>query len=295
MQILAQRQRLVRFAMPAFAAFMALLAGCERVIDLDVSQGPRKLIVEARLERILGTVSGAQAIRLSTTSDYFGDETSPPARGAIVQVTDNLNNPSTFTESATPGTYTTDALNVVRGRTYTLHITFEGQQYEATESTRPVAPISRLYFDTPSPGRYSGTDGIRATIDFTDRPGERNYYLWEQYVNGVRQLGPDSTVKMRITATDDGIDGIRVTGLQPYEGINIPPNAAVLVRQVALSESMYRYYTALSDQLANDGSPFAVAPASLRGNVANKTDSARPAGGYFAVAEVSEARAVYKP
>lgn len=272
----------------------ALLSGCERVIDLNLPEGDRLLVVEARLERVLGNISGDQKITLSTTGSYFEPLSPNPARDAVVRVTDSDGVVTNFNESS-PGTYTTHALTVVRNRTYALSIDWNGQHYDATETTQAVPNIRRLYFADPKPGRYSGDEGVRATIDFQDRAGERNYYLWDQYVNGVRQLGPDSTVKLRITATDEGYDGLVISGFQPYEGIIIPAGAGVLLRQIALSEQMYRFYLALSDQVSQDGSPFSVPPSSLRGNVANRTDRARPALGYFYVSEVSEARATYQP
>jgi hypothetical protein len=274
---------------------LVLVGACERVIDLNLTEGDRKLVVEARLERVLSRASNLQTIKLSTTGDYFSGAAPPPATGATVTVTSNLGVVSTFMESAVPGTYSTSALTPARGRTYTLRISYAGQQYEATEATMPVAPIMTLTFRSPVAGRYSGRGGVRATIQFTDRPGERNYYMWDEYVNGVRQLGPDSSVKLHILANDDGYDGLTVKDFQPFEGIDIPARAVVLVRQYALSESIYRYFFALNDQLGTNGSPFSVPPASLRGNVSNLTNRTRPAAGYFLVSEVSEVTATFCP
>lgn len=279
----------IRRLLPLISVVFA--AACERVVDLTVPEGPRLLVVEARLEHVLGSASGTQTIRLTTTSGYFSNAAPPPARGARVRVVDDAGTETLFAESPTPGVYTTTALPVQRGRTYTLLIEYAGEQFEAIESTRTVAPIESLYFDKPKPGRFSGDEGVRATIDFTDPAGERNYYLWDQYVNGVRQLGPDTAFKLRIIAQDNALNGIAVVGFQPYEGIDVPVGSTVLVRQIGLSEAMFRYYFALSDQVGVDGSPFAVPPASVRGNVINRTTRDRPALGYFYVSEVSEARA----
>lgn len=278
-----------RFVVLCVALTTTVMSGCERVVDLDLADGPRRLVVEARLERILNQVSGTQYIKLSTTSPYFSDAIAPPARNATVRVTSSAGDTAIFTETSLAGTYSTNALIVQRNRTYTLHVAFEGQQYEATETTQPVAVIHFLYFDNAKPGRFSGTTGVRATIDFDDPAAERNFYLWDQYVDGVRQLGPDSVFKMRIIAPDDALNGISVTGFQPFEGINIPVGSRVRVRQIGISESMYRYYFALSDQVGVGGSPFSVPPASIRGNVANLTTPTSPALGYFSVSEVSEA------
>lgn len=280
----------MRILIPAVTVL--LLGACERVVDVDVAEGPRRLVVEARLERILGSASGNQSVRLTTTGSYFADALPSAARGAVVRVTDDLGVVSPLTESSAPGVYATNALVVNRGRSYTLRIDFEGQRYEATDRTVTVTPIDSLYFEAPKPGRFSGEGGVRASIDTRDPAGEKNFYLWDQFVNGVRLLGPDSAFKLRIIAPDDAVDGKPVLGYQPFEGVDIPVGATVLVRQIGISEAMYRYYFALSDQVSGDGSIFSVPPSSLRGNVANRTTPSRPALGYFGVSEVGEARAV---
>jgi len=275
---------------------LMLLVGCERVVDLNLPEAPRRLVVEARLERALDFTPQVQSIKLSTTADYFSGEFPPAATGAVVRVTDDLNRIAAFTETPTAGTYRAPASFVVaRGRTYTLSVDFEGQHYGASDSTRQVPRLNNLYFDTPQAGRYSGTDGFRAAINYVDPANVHNFYLWEQFVNGVRQTGPDTLVKLRVIGTDQIYNGRPVDGFQPFEGIDIPLNATVIVRQIAISEAMYRYYFALNDQLAIDGSPFAVPPASVRGNVQNKTNPNLPALGYFYVSEVSARTATRVP
>lgn len=278
--------RLIRI--PALLLLACVFAACERVVDLNLPEAPRRLVVEARLERALDFTPQTQSIKLSTTSDYFSGEFPPPATGAAVSVTDDLNRTTVFTETATAGTYQAPATFVVgRGRTYTLSINWEGQRYVAKDSTRQVPRINSLYFDTPQAGRYSGTEGFRASINFVDPANVQNYYLWEQFVNGVRQTGPDTIVKLRVIGTDQIYNGKPVDGFQPFEGIDIPLDAAVIVRQIAISEATYRYYLALNEQLSSDGSPFAVPPANVRGNVQNTTNIPLPALGYFYVSEVS--------
>ena len=272
-----------------FLPLLLFLAACERVVDLDVSEGPRRLVVEARLERVIGRVNGNQSITLTTTAPYFSDVAPPPATGATVRVTDDAGVTTTFVESA-PGRYTTSQLTIRIGAQYRLTITHEGQTYESTETAKSVAPIDSLYLEAPKPGRFSGTEGVRATIDLVDPPGLGNFYLWDQFIDGVRVLGPDSSFKYRMVAMDDAVDGLTISGFQPYEGIDIPVGSTVLMRQVGLSERMYRYYFAFSDQVSADGSPFAVPPSSIRGNVSNVTDPSRFPLGYFHVADVAGAR-----
>lgn len=268
------------------------LGACEQVVQLDLPEGAKQLVVEARLERVRGAVSGMQRIRLTTTDAYFSNSAPPPARGATVQVTDAAGRSFAFTESsAEPGVYVTTSLEGEVGGRYTLRIDYQGERYETTETLLGVPPIDTLYFAPQNTQSRGGAEGVRATIAFQETGGVRNYYLWDQYVNGVRLLAPDSSFRIRVAGADDGFDGRLVREFQPYDGMVVPSGADVLVRQMSLSETGYRYYRALSDQSTNDGSPFSVPLASVRSNIANITNPSHRPLGYFMATEVAEARA----
>lgn len=276
--------RFIRLVAPLLAV---ALGACERVVSVDAPAGPVRLVVQARLERVLGRASSTQTVRLTTTTSYFDRGAPPSARGATVRVTDETGAVTAFVESS-PGVYTTNALVPVTGRAYTLAIDWNGQHYESTERVLAVPPIDTLYFAPPEFLIGDTKPGPRATIDFRDPRGVSNRYLWEQYVNGTRLLGPDSTMYQPVIGEDQGLDGRRLRRVQPFSDIVIAPGSTVIVRQLALSESLYRYFLALGEQTTNDGSPFAVPASSVRGNIANRTDPSSPPLGYFLATEVSE-------
>lgn len=267
---------------------LPFLAACERVVDVRLSEGERYLVVEGRIERVQGLDLVAQRVKLSTTDAYFSDSAPPPALGATVRVIDDLGGSLEFRPSATePGVYESAPFAAELRRRYTLRIDWEGDRYEGSDTLNPVSPIDSLYFrerNTPAGPR----EGMRATIDTFDPAGERNYYLWDQLVDGIRLIAPDSSFRIRVIANDDLVEGQPVREYQPYSGIPVGAGQRVTVRQIALSEAAYRYYLALSDQVSNNGSPFSVAPASVRGNVANRTRPDHRALGYFMAGEVSE-------
>ncbi|QJR35691.1 DUF4249 domain-containing protein [Gemmatimonas groenlandica] len=273
---------------------LATLGACEKVVELDVADGPVRLVVEGRLESPLEpasvTLLGRQSLRLTTTSPYFSNSPQPPARGAVVTVRDDLGRVVAFPESSTPGTYRTDSLVARAGRTYTLRIEWQGDRYEAVESLSSVAPIDSLYF-MPRPKKDPAIDGLRATIDLRDPPVTRNYYLWDQYVDGERLVSPDTVIRYRVVTNDEFYEGRRVRAYQPFDGRAVRRRQEVLVRQYSISEAVWRYYDALNRQVDGDGSPFGVPPSSVRGNVANLTSPSKPALGYFVASEVSERRA----
>ncbi|WP_434479616.1 DUF4249 family protein [Gemmatimonas sp.] len=159
--------------------------------------------------------------------------------------------------------------------------------YEATERLVEVAPIDTLYFRA-RPNQNAATDGVRATIDLRDPAGTANYYLWDQFIDGVRTVAPDTLVRVRVVTSDELYNGRRVRAFQPFDGIAVRSGQEVRIRQYSISEAMWRYYWALGQQTDGDASPFGVPPASVRGNVANRTRPDARALGYFSVSQVAE-------
>lgn len=264
------------------------LTACERVVDITVPDGPTLLVVDARLEAVQGAPAVVQRVRLTTTDGYFANRVPPAATGATVEIEDNLGTVIPFTEGVgTPGVFTSAALVPTVGRMYTLRITWQGDTYLARETLFPVAPMDSLWFRTRT-SDVGPSEGLRATISFTDAADRRDYYLWDQIVDGRRLVSPDTSSYWRPVSSDDFLDGLEIPSVQPYGGIVVRPGETVTVRQMSISATAYRFYSALNEQTQTDGSPFAVPPAGLRGNVANTTTPSRRALGHFTASEVSE-------
>lgn len=274
----------------ALAGLVITVAGCERVVNISLPEGTKQLVVEARIERVQGDVNGRQLVRLTTTDAYFSNSAPPPARGALVQIADDAGHIVVFAESSTePGAYRTSDLVGETGRRYTLTIDYSGERYQSVETLVPVAPIDSLYFAVTK-NSIGNVDLLRATIDLRDPRGVKNFYLWDQLVDGVRLVSGDSAFRSRAVGADEFQDGHHITAYQPYEAVGLKSGQLVVMRQTGLSEQSYRYYTALSDQTQNSGSPFDVGLTSVRGNVANLTNPSHLPLGYFMAGEVAERR-----
>lgn len=264
-------------------------SGCTRVVDLDLDEGPRLLVVDARVEQ----GEAIQAVRLTTTDQVSSTDLPPAARGAQVELTDELGGRWSLLETA-QGLYEVPLAPRVGG-TYTLSIRWEGQQYRAVAPLPAGPPIDSLYFVYVEKGLAQGDSGYRAVIDYTDPPGVANWYLWELVVNGRRRMIIDPGNRWRVISSDEYYDGGRVVGYQPFDEIVVHPGELVTMRQIAIPESAYRYWFTLFDQTAPGGGPFSTPPASLRGNVANLTDPSHPALGYFLAGQVATRTAVVPP
>jgi len=275
------------------AACAMMLTACERVVDITVPDGPTRLVVEGRVEAVEGRTSGRQQVILTTTAPYFSQAEAPPARGAQVSIADETGRVVPLLESSSaPGHYLTDSLMARVGGRYTLRIRWQGDDYEAVDSVLAVPPIDSLYFTKRTFlgfGRPEDEDTLpRVTIDLRDPAGAGNYYLWDLYVDGQRVMIADSVVRFRAIDTDQYFDGLRVRSYQTHPDKAVRPGQMVLVRQQSLTEQQFRYYRTLNDQMISDGSPFAVPPTSVRGNVANRTRPGLRALGLFLATNVVE-------
>ena len=275
----------------ALVAVVALV-GCERVVEVDIPEGERRLVVEGRIERIKEAPGSSQSIRLTTTDAFFSNAAAPPATGATVAVRDNQGGFFPFAESA-PGVYVTNDLSPDIGIEYALEIEWDGELYAATVLMLAVPPIDSLYFIFEEETVIVEKEGFRATIDYSDPEGVENFYLWEQLVDGVNVIPPDPGNPFNLVSEDEFYDGRSVLGFQANDEVALQPGQRATVRQIALSRQGHDFYFTLFEQNAlGSGNPFSIPPANVRGNVQNLTRPGVPALGFFEAAEVSVAEAV---
>ena len=272
------------------------LGGCERVVDVTVPSSAEQLVVEGRIESVQGRTAPRQEIILSTSAPYFQHERPKPVRDAQVSISDDNGRVTVLRESpASPGRYVADDLVASVGAQYTLRIRWRGDEYAATDSLRPVPPIDSLYLRPRTSGGIGPSDGptagLRATIDTRDPGGVANFYMWDMFIDGVRvDAISDTSTRAPSIDSDQFNDGLLLRAVQPHPATPLRSQQDVLVRQHSLSEQIYRYYRALTEQVNRDGSPFSAPPNPVRGNVANLTRPSVRALGYFMATEVSERR-----
>lgn len=246
---------------------------CEEVIDIEVPSSEPRLVIEASINWFHGTVGNEQEIILTLTSPYF-DSNIPPATGADVSITDSFGNDVLFQEEGETGVYVTDQFTPILGASYKLHINYNGESFEATETMQSVSPIDEVIHEQT--GGLAG-DEIEVKAFYTDPLGMGNAYLFE-----FVEYDPfDLTIGVY---EDKFIDGNQTFAYFSDEDIML--GSQITIRNFGLSPQAYDYLFLLSLQSSNPGGgPFTTQPATVRGNCVNLSDPNNFPFGYFRLSE----------
>jgi hypothetical protein len=258
---------------------------CQEVINIDLEEGEKRLVVEGRVALEKEKSKSIQEIRLTTTDAYFSNSGTPAATGAIVTISDE-NGQSVVLQENEPGVYRSDKLDPAVGIDYTLTIEYAGNVFQAVETLQAVPPIDSIYQVFLEENLFN-EEGIRVQIDYQDPVDDENYYYWEQFKNGVSFIQPNPGTKFSIVGSDELYNGQFVRGRLVDDDVIYTTGDKGVIRQIGLSEFAYRYYFAIFDQEGSRGN-LSAPPAPIRGNIQNITNPDNYALGYFYAAEISE-------
>lgn len=263
----------------AFALIVSL-SSCEEVVDLNLEEGPTRLVIEASIAWVKDTPGNLQQITLSQTSSYY-DSVRPPAPGAVVSITDEQGRVFRFQEEDTPGLYVCAEFIPVLNNGYTLSIWYENNEYRATETLKPVPGISRI--EQAEDGGFTRDQKV-VRLYFMDDADVENYYL-------VAFRSPHTRVP-EIDVLEDRFS----QGNELSDGYNENELAAGEVVEIRLEgiSKMYFNYMSLLFQVAGSGNPFDSTPAMVRGNIVNLTDRDKYGWGFFRLSEVDTATYVFR-
>ncbi|MEY8779735.1 DUF4249 domain-containing protein [Allomuricauda sp. XS_ASV26] len=259
-----------------------VLTACEDVVDIDVQEGPTRLVIEASLDWEKGTEGNYQTIKLSTSTPYF-DTSFQPAIGATVSVLNVNSGTEVLFVDQNDGNYTTTDFEPVIGDTYALTVNYKNEVFTATEKMTPVPEIKEV-FQSRDDG-FNDED-LEVHLVFTDPEAEENYYLFKFLKEG--ELFPAFE-----DAKDEFINGNEIDwwyeieedemdGLTPFE-----PGDTVYISMHGISKSYYEYIKILIEQMGGVGL-FSSTPVALKGNCVNQTKPENQPLGYFRLTEVNK-------
>ncbi|WP_242094986.1 DUF4249 domain-containing protein [Aestuariivivens sediminicola] len=257
-----------------FMLSMSLLS-CEDVIDVALETSEPRLVIDAGLNWFKGTSGQEQHIRLSLTAPFY-DADVPPATGATVYVTDTFNNRFDFIEENGTGSYINDAFIPRIDGLYFLTVIYDDETYTASGQLQSVSPIE--FVEQNNNGGFAG-DETELEAYYTDPLGIENYYLFE-FINTA-----NNTRTLEVY-DDEFTDGNQIFAF--YADENLKANDIVEIRNFGISNQFYEFMNILLQQTDEEqGDPFEVQPATVRGNCINETNPENYPLGYFRLSEAS--------
>ena len=265
--------------------FSFVLVSCEDVIDVNVSEGKTRLVIEASLDWEKGTTGNEQVIKLSKSSPYFQNNSNNAVTGALVKVTNNNTSTEYIFNDENDGTYTITNFTPVINNTYTLEIAYNGETYTGSETLMGVPTINTI-----NQSVEGGFDDelLELNIYYSDPADEENYYLIKYREEG--DLFP-----VLYDLSDEFINGSEIHDFwekEDNEDDNEKPFVAgdkVSIGLYGISKRYYNYIRLLIEQYDNGGNPFSSTPAQIKGNCINTTNVENYPLGYFRVTEVVNA------
>lgn len=257
----------------AIVTLISMIA-CEDVVDIDLDTAAPKLVIDASIKWQKGTSGNEQTIRLTTTGDFYANQT-PIATGATVTVTDGTVI-YIFNEEIGSGNYICTNFNPVVNEEYTLTVIYKGEIYTSTDKLYATPVIEAIEQSTIA--GFGGEDVVQVKFFYQDNGAEDNYYL----------IGfKNSTVSYpEYGVIDDKFfQGNVMFGL--YIDEDLKPNDQLILSLQGISSRYFNYMTKLLNIAGSaGGNPFTTAPATLRGNIVNQTNTDNFPLGYFNLGEI---------
>jgi hypothetical protein len=278
-----------------FAIFLAFfLNSCQDVVDIPLDTANPKLVIDASINWEKGTTGANQTIILSTTTNFY-DKTVPVVSGATVTITNSQNVAFNFIEKPNTGEYFCKNFVPLIDETYTLTVVNKGETYTATESLKSVAKIETptiKIFEADGKTEVKITNGIsqekqkgfigdalKIRAFYKDPADIENYYLYQYKFSNETK----SNYSVANDVFNKGNDAFSIDFKD-----KLVPGDNVEIAHYGISKSYYNYMNVLLSVAGSQGGgPFQSPPATVRGNIVNKTNFDNYPLGYFSLNESS--------
>lgn len=168
-------QSLISVLLLFFASLFFI--SCEKVIDVNVRDADKKLVIEG----VLTDQQGDCLVKISRTKALSSTNEAEVVTGAIVQIKDGDGALVQLAET-TAGTYRSDLVGQPGG-SYELTVKVEGQVYSAVSQMPASIPIDSVYVSVMD---MMGEQQYVTHIVFTDPIEPGNAYRFVQYENETK-------------------------------------------------------------------------------------------------------------
>ncbi len=253
------------------------LFSCREEVNIELDNSSPNIVFEG----LITDNPGPYTIKIGETSSYYESNTENGINGLFVTITDSDGVIDTLQE-VEAGHYQTTKLHGETGKTYILHTSHKGEEYEASGTLQAPPIFDSLTYQYNEKAVFR-EEGYYLHF-FGKTPKEQiNYYRWLVYKNNeLFNTQPEDY----LLASDEFIAA-------SIEDLEFPfafeANDTIKIEMYGLDRPIYDYYNQLIELLFSDGGLFSPPPVNPTSNVHNLTNPKNKPLGYFQVSSrVSE-------
>lgn len=246
-----------------------IFPGCQKVINVDLNEAAPRIVIEG----VINDRRGPYTVLISKSGSYFNQPVLPLVTGAQVIITDNSGTIDTLREIDS-GIYITSKIRGIPGKTYTLKVISENQEFEGSSTMFSHVNIDSLTLVKGEPQRFNiggnqNENPLEIHCFFRD-PLEKNFYRIKVFRN-------DSINTQNYRLFDDQYTNGQITELRV---IHATAGDKYRIELYSLDSKTYGYYRTLEDLIFTNPF-FGSTPANPDNNLSNG------ALGYFGAFAVS--------
>ena len=249
---------------------LLVFSGCQKVINVDLNEAAPHIVIEG----LINDQRGPYTVTISKSGSYFNQPVLQMVSGAQVIITDSFGTLDSLKEIS-PGVYLTSKTRGISGRTYSLKVVSENQEYDGSSTIQSHVDIDSLMLVKSTSQRLDlgGNDRNPNHIEihcFFKDPVEKNFYRLKVFKN-------DSINTQSYRLYDDQYTNGEESELRVAFAT---VGDTFRIELLSLDQSTYEYYRTLSDLLFTNPI-FGSTPANPNNNINNG------ALGYFGACAVS--------
>ncbi len=265
-------------------SLVALFSACTEKIDINLDESSSKVVIEGSITNELKE----HKVRVTRSIGYLDEHHTPEIQGTRVYLSDGTEEIQ-LTEVSQGVFKTIPAMAGICGKTYTLRVVVDAEEYTAISTLRQVVPMDSIKVSkAPMP-----LDPNQIWLEgktyynlgpFMQEPADQvNYYLFEAYKNG--SIVNDTLTKKRFY-DDIVVNGSYIHGMNVIQA-DAQPGDQVNLTLYSINKDFYDFLVALY-QSSLTGSPFSGTPANVQTNFSNG------ACGFFWTGAMSEVQGSVK-
>ncbi|WP_447640283.1 MULTISPECIES: DUF4249 family protein [Chitinophagaceae] len=240
-----------RHTIACFFIVVFSFAACQKIVHVNLKEAAPQLVIDADMSNL-----GGLKVVLSKSVAFYADNDFPTVDNAIVL----LQNLTTQRVDAVPfqgdGTYILLKKPAV-GTSYQLTVIVDSATYTAVSTMPEVTLMDSVSF---SKRNSFGKDIISAKVNFQDKAGVENYYLFRQYILKNNKWS-------FFSFSDRLSDGRYIQYNLLSDSAYIAPGDSVLVDMQCIDKNVYKYFSVLEDIAADQNGFGSASPANPPTNI----------------------------